>query len=236
MELQNTIEEMVTQTSPDQSELQRGQIRSLLWKFKDVLSSNDSDIAFTDLVSQVIDTGDHHPIRETLRKHPRAYMEELDAQVDRMLQQGIVEPCASSWAANVVLVKNVRCSIDYRQLNKITRGESKPLSRIEACLDTLQGISWFCKLDRRSGYWQVRQNPARADKTAFITRKGSFSFKILSCDLSGAPSLFQRLMDLVLAGLPWNIALVYLDGMIIYANSLTKCEAFDLRVGTNIGC
>jgi len=156
LELQNTIDEIVTQTSTDLSELQRGQIRSLLWKFKDVLSLNDYDIGFTDLVSHSIDTGDHPPIRETLRQHPRAYMEELDSHVDRMLQQGIVEPCASPWAANVVLVKKrdgtLRCAIDYRQLNKITRGDSYPLPRIDACLDTLQGSSWFSTLDLRSGY------------------------------------------------------------------------------------
>jgi len=184
---------MVTQTSTDLSELQRGRIRSLLWKFKDVLSLNDYDIGFTDLVSHSINTGDHPPIQETLRQRPRAYMEELDSHVDRMLQQGIVEPCA----ANVVFVKKrdgtLRCAIDYRQLNKITRGDSYPLPRIDACLDTLQGSSWFSTLDLRSGYWQVCQNPADADKTAFITRRGSFRFKVLSFGLSGAPILFQRL-------------------------------------------
>jgi len=126
---------MVTQTSTDLSELQRGQIRSLLWKFKDVLSRNDYDIGFTDEVSHSIDTGVHPPIRETLRQHPRAYMEELNSHVDRMLQ-GSVEPCASPWTANVVLVKKcdgtLRCAIDYRQLNKITRGDSYPLPRIDA--------------------------------------------------------------------------------------------------------
>ena len=226
LELQTAIEEMVAQTSSDLSELQRSQVRSLLWKFKDVLSLNDYDIGFTDLVSHSIDTGDHPPVREPLRQHPRAYMEELDAHVDRMLQQGIIEPCSSPWAANVVLVKKrdgtLRCAIDYRRLNQITKGDTYPLPRIDACLDTLQGSSWFSTLDLRSGYWQVRQNPVDADKTAFITRRGSFRFKVLSFGLSGAPSLFQRLMDLVLIGLTWNVALVYLDDMIIYASSFDE--------------
>jgi len=134
-------------------------------------------------------------------------MEELDAHDDRILQQGIVEPCASPWAANVVLVKkrdgSLPCAIDYRQLSKIARGDLYPFPCIDACLDTLQESSWFSTLDLRSGYWQVRQNPADADKTALITRRGSFRFKVLSFSLSGAPSYFQRLIDLVLAGLTW---------------------------------
>ena len=40
-----------------------------------------------------------------------------------------------------------------------------------------------------------------ADKTSFVTRRGTFEFKVLSFGLSNAPAIFQRLMDLVLAGL-----------------------------------
>jgi hypothetical protein len=56
-------------------------------------------------------------------------------------------------------------------------------------------------LDLRAGYWKVRQDPQDADKTAFMTRRGYYRFKVLSFGLSGAQSLFQRLMNLVLAGL-----------------------------------
>ena len=40
-----------------------------------------------------------------------------------------------------------------------------------------------------------------ADKTAFITRKGQLKFKVLSFGHVHVPSLFQRIDDLVLAGL-----------------------------------
>jgi Reverse transcriptase (RNA-dependent DNA polymerase) len=124
----------------------------------------------------------------------------------------IIEPCSSPWAANVVLVLKktggVRCAIDYRKLNRITRGDSYPLPRIQACLDSLQDSSWFSTLDLRSGFWQVRLNPCDADKPAFITRRGCFRFKVLSFGLVGATSTFQRLMDIVLSGLTWFVCLV----------------------------
>jgi hypothetical protein len=56
-----------------------------------------------------------------------------------------------------------------------------------------------------------------ADKTAFITRRGTYRFKVLSFGLTNAPSLFQRLMDLVLAGLTWEICLGYIGDIIIFA-------------------
>jgi hypothetical protein len=83
----------------------------------------------------------------------------------------------------------------------------------------LNGACWFSTPDLRSGFWQVAQDPADADKTTFITRKGSFRFKVLAFGLQGSPSLFQRVMDLVLAGLTWDKCLVYIDDIIVYART-----------------
>ena len=40
--------------------------------------------------------------------------------------------------------------------------------------------------------------------------------------MTHAPALFQRLMDLVLAGLTWEVCLVYLDDVIVMADTLER--------------
>jgi len=57
------------------------------------------------------------------------------------------------------------------------------------------------------------------DKTCFVTRRGTFRFKVLSFGFANAPALFQRLMDLVLVGLTWEFCLVYLDDIIIMSET-----------------
>ena len=52
-------------------------------------------------------------------------------------------------------------------------------------------------------------------KTAFCTTEGLFEFKVLPFGLCNAPATFQRLMDMVLAGLQLDSYLVYLDDVII---------------------
>ena len=95
--------------------------------------------------------------------------------------------------------------VDCRQLNLQTYKDSYPLSRIETCTDSLGGSKVFSSIDLLLGYWQAAIDQESADKTAFVTRKGTFRFKVLGFGLTNAPALFQRLMDLVLAGLTWEV-------------------------------
>ena len=58
-------------------------------------------------------------------------------------------------------------------------------------------------------------SPEDRHKTAFCTPQGLFEFKVMPFGLCNAPATFQRLMDLVLAGLQWSKCLVYLDDVIL---------------------
>jgi len=55
------------------------------------------------------------------------------------------------------------------------------------------------------------------DKTAFVTRKGQWRFKVLSFRLCNAPSQFARTMELMLASLTYDICLIYLDDILVFS-------------------
>ena len=56
-------------------------------------------------------------------------------------------------------------------------------------------------------------------KTVFCTPEGLFEFNVMPFGLCNAPATFQRLMDLVLAGLQWSHCLVYLDDVIVLGST-----------------
>ena len=55
-----------------------------------------------------------------------------------------------------------------------------------------------------------------SEKAAFITQEGLFEWLRLPYGLKNAPGHFSRMMDKVLAGLTWELCLVYLDDAIVW--------------------
>ena len=200
---------------------EKERLKSLLREFADVFSRSEFDLGCTDLATHSIDTGDARPVKQMLRRQPFCHIETIDKQVDEMLKGGLIEPSQSPWVSNVVIVKkkdgSSRFCVDYRKLNEVTRKDAYPLPRIETCLDALGGSRYFSTFDLRSGYHQVKMDGGDADKTSFVTRKGTFRFKVLPFGLTNAGATFQRVMDVAMTGLNFVICLVYLDDIILFS-------------------
>ena len=196
-------------------------VAALLASFADVFSSTKGDIGRTGAVKHSIDTGDASPIRQRARRLPIHLRANAENEVQKMLSCGVIEPSSSPWAPPVVLVKkkdgSTRFCVNYRKLNQVTG--SYPLPRIDDSLDALAGAKWFSTLDLSSGYWQVEMADSDKEKTAFTTGTGLYQFTVMPFGLCNAPATFERLMEQVLAGMSWEVLLIYLDDVIIHAKS-----------------
>ena len=209
------------------------QVRKLLCEYADIFSRDQSDLGRTDLVKHTIETGDAHPIQQPPRRLPLALRKEADKAITEMLQQDVIEPSSSPWSAPIVLVRkkdgSVRFCIDYRKLNSVTHKDSYPLPRIDETLETLAGAEWFSSLDLKSGYWQVELAEEDREKSAFSAGAGLWQFKVMPFGLCNAPATFERLMECLLSSLPSNIALIYLDDVLVYGKSFAE-QLINLRL------
>ena len=164
------------------------------------------------------------PIREPPRRQPVRHQDEINNQVRDLLERGVIEPTESPWASNVVLVSKKdgtkRFYVDYRRLNDRTMKDAYPIPRIDDSLDAQAGAKWFSTLDLASGHWQVELDDEAKRKSAFVVRGGHYAWKVMPFGLCNAPSTFERLMERVLTGLQWEVLLVYLDDVIVYATNV----------------
>ena len=90
------------------------------------------------------------------------------------------------------------------------------MARADAGIDCLHGARWFTTIDLASGFHQIQVEESDIAKTAFASPFGLYEFVCMPFGLKCAPATFQRLMDLVLAGLSWRTCLVYLDDVLIF--------------------
>ena len=195
------------------------QVAKLLIKHESTFSENDADLGRTGIIRHRIPTGDAHPIKQSLRRLPVHMQGEADIQIKEMLQKDVIQKSTSPWASGIVMVEkkdgSKRFCIDYRRLNDVTIKDAYPLPRIDQSLDQLSGAELFSCLDLNSGYWQVEVEECDRAKTAFASKQGLFKFKVMPFGLCNAPATFERLMETVLAGLNWQICLIYLDDIIV---------------------
>ena len=197
--------------------------RELLVKHANLFATSDADLGRTSLVTHDIDTGDAALVRQPPRRVPFMMQPELDKEMNRMLEQGVVEPGQSPWSSPVVLVRkkdgSIRFCVDYRRLNAVTRFDAYPLPRIDETIQSLSRAKFFTTLDMISGYWQVGLTEEAWLKLAFTVRGGLYPWNVMPFGLCNAPSTFERLMETVLQGLQWKNCLVYLDDVVIFSRS-----------------
>ncbi len=178
------------------------------------------------IVEHCIDTKNHPPMHQPPYKSAFKERAIIEEQVDRMKKSGAVRPLYSPWASPVVLVRkkdgNWWFCIDYRRLNSVTTKDVYPLPRIEDALSCLEGSQYFSIIDLQFGYWQVEVREEDRAKTAFITADGLLEFKVMPFGLSNAPSTFQHMMDVMLAGLKWKCCLIYLDDILVFAKTFDE--------------
>ena len=168
-------------------------------------------------VKHYFELNDPTPIHNSSRRLAPRHNELVREELDKMLEAGIITPATSAWSFPIVIVSKKdgkpRFCVDYRSLNQRMKPDRWPIPRIQEIFDDLEGSVVFSTLDLFSGYWQVRMANECKEFTTFVCRFGTFKFEVMPFGLMNAPSTFQRMMDVILAGL--KFVRVYLDDVVV---------------------
>lgn len=198
-------------------------------KYSDIFHLPNDVLTSTDTIQHEIRTSSEQPINVKSYRFPEIHKQEVNSQIQKMLDQRIIQPSLSPWSSPIWIVpkkidasgqKKWRIVIDYRKLNDITIGETYPIPNIVEILDQLGDSRYFSTLDLASGFHQIKMATKDACKTAFSVPQGHYEFTRMPFGLKNAPSTFQRLMNNVLTGLQGERCFVYLDDIVIYSRDL----------------
>lgn len=191
--------------------------------YKDVFSINKMDIGCCKEVKHSILMKDVVPINQPFRRVPLGLETKVDELVEDLVNKNIIRLSESPWNSPLVVIKkkngDIRLCIDFRLVNSVTQKTSYPIPETQHLLDSLTGSMYFSTLDLSSAYYQVEIEESHKKYTAFATRRGHYEFNRMPFGLHSAPFTFQRMMHLVLRSENWQQCLIYLDDVLIFAET-----------------
>ena len=163
------------------------------------------------------------------RSVPFALQAGVEEELERLQKQGIIEPVQfSDWAAPIVpVVKRdgkIRICGDYKvTINQSAKTDKYPIPRIDDLFASLSGGKRFSKLDLSHAYQQLKLDDESRQYVTINTHKGLFMYNRLPFGVASAPSIFQRVMENLLQGIPG--VCVYIDDILVTGS--TDAEHMD---------
>lgn len=203
-------------------------VENLCAKYSDIFYLPGDSLTTTDIYKHSITLQPNTtPIFSKPYRLPHAQKKEIDRQIGKMLQEGIIEESRSEWSSPVLLVpkkidtsgqKKWRLVIDYRKLNNCIENDKFPLPNITEILDSLSGCIYFSHLDLYQGFHNVELDKDSRKYTAFCS--GQYQMTRMPMGLKTSPSSFSRMMTMAMAGLSYDKCLIYQDDLIVFGRNL----------------
>ncbi|GBG61542.1 hypothetical protein CBR_g22339 [Chara braunii] len=206
---------------------------SITYEVRQVLSVQDNDIGFTNVIEHVILTGEHPPISCAPYRYSPAQRAAAFQRINEFEANGWIEPAIGPWSFPVVIVPKkaggIRICIDYRKLNDITIKDVYPLPHIDELLDVIGSARFFSKFDVRHGFHHLLVREEDRPKTAFVLFEGMCQWIRCPMGICNAPATFQRAINMVFQNFVRKTRLaqsiinyyviVYMDDILVYSSS-----------------
>jgi len=188
---------------------------------------------------------DIRPIFCKARPVPFALRPAVEAELDRMQAEGIIQPVDTSvWATPLVCIPkadgSVRLCGDYKvTVNQCIHTDQHPIPTPEEVLAKMAGGQKFSKIDLKCAYQQMMLDDESQELVTINTSRGLFRYTRLPFGTSSSPAIWQRFIDQVLQGLD-NVCVIQDDVLVTGENDadhlsnlekvFQRCQKFGLRV------
>uniref|UniRef100_A0A2N9H4E1 Uncharacterized protein n=1 Tax=Fagus sylvatica TaxID=28930 RepID=A0A2N9H4E1_FAGSY len=160
------------------------------------------------------------PVVQPMRTFHTEVEAQITQEVKKLLAAGFIKPIQHPrWLSNIVPVKKkngqIRCCVDFRNLNKACPKDEFPLPNMDLLIDSAAGHAMFSFMDGFSGYNQIRMSTRDAEKTAFRTPIGNFYYTVMPFGLKNAGATYQRTMTAMFHDMMHKEIEDYVDDIVV---------------------
>lgn len=150
------------------------------------------------------------PVAQQHRRVPFHLRAVVQKEIERLEEADIIERVdgPTPWVSPIVIVPKphdpeaIRLCVDMRSANKAIKRVRHPTPTIDDIITTVNGATWFTKLDLNEGYHQLEIEEESRSITTFSTHLGLRRYKRLNFGINSAAEIFQDTIRQVLVNIP----------------------------------
>ena len=144
----------------------------------------------------------------------------ISTEIDKLLDEGIIELSDSPWRAQVVVTRNEnhkkRLVIDYSEtINRFMQLDAYPMPRIDDTVNQIAQYAVFSTVNLKSAYHQVPIKEEEKKYTAFEANSRLYQFCRIPFGITNGAAAFQRTMDNFISEEALKDTFAYLDNITI---------------------
>lgn len=213
-------------SDPNMHQLSSEQTSQLNQIVKTFPSFEQQGLGRTKITEHFIDTGEATPVRQKCYPVSPAIQKQMFAEIDRMVEMGVLEESDSEWRSPVVLVRKpnkVRLCLDSRKLNEVTKKDAFLMPDIDGLLSRLGDTYFISSVDLKDAFLQIPLEETSKEKTAFaVPGRPLYHFKTMPFGLCNAAQRMCRLMEKVIPECLRQSIFVYLDDLLIISATFSE--------------
>ena len=139
----------------------RDEVLKIIYEFRNAVALPEEPLGLTKIAKLNIKLkySDIRPICMRPYKIPHAKEKFVNAEVRKMLNQGVVSSTISAWSFPIVVVTKPgtnpieqRLCVDLRKLNEVIEDYAFPLPNIDDLLNSVRGCKWYSTVDVCSAF------------------------------------------------------------------------------------
>jgi hypothetical protein len=139
------------------------------------------------------------PVRQRPYRLNLKYKEKVKVEIDKMLEDGIIEPIVESkWISTMVVQDKktwgIKICVHLRKINDACLYDAFPTPFIDELLENVGGKEVYYFTDGFSIYHQIRITQEDKYNTTFATKWGIYQYIVIPFGLKNALAIFSRVI------------------------------------------
>ena len=152
---------------------------------------------------------------------PIKYQDKVDAEIQKMIENNIIQRSMSNFINPIVIVPkkdgSIRLCLDARELNRRLEDDRESPPGIDEIFKKCESVKFLSSLDLTASFWQIKLAEKDRKYTAFMVNGKVYEFKVVPFGLKIATSALLRALDLSLSNL--KFILRFVDDMLVLSKN-----------------